>query len=247
MGTWATNKNVDGLLLEKGLEPILYAQTDNGLLELVVRTKNKEGSLQIQAGIKKKPLQETFTNVEPNELKKISIAVRYPSRGYHKPAAVNLQSDFPFGLLRSWKTVHPWEKILVYPKLEGQTTLPREASGEDNLGGLGVFREHRPYASSDPMNRIDWKASARRSEILTKHYEEQAQKSYYFEWRQTQHLKDFEKRVSQLALWADRAYKENHTFIVKLGSRTFDMPDANLNWRQCMHALAVLTEKDVAG
>ncbi len=246
VGTLATNKNIEGLHFVSSTEPRVFANTPV-YFEFTVRSKNGGGSFEVSTMIKNsvKEQNKAIADVPPGHQTSLRAKTSYPLRGIHPGPVMQVESDFPFGLLKSWRYFKPWQQVVVYPRLVGTKQFPQDIEEADRSGGFGVFREHKPYSSSEPQNRIDWKASARRSEILVKYFEEQTHPNLNFNWDQTKNIEDFEGRVSQLALWVDQARNLNRNFTLELGTKKFESAQIDTNWQQALRALANLSEADV--
>ncbi len=105
--------------------------------------------------------------------------VRCTARGYYKVGPVTLTSGDLFGLFRSERHQESFDRLLVYPRVFSlaRLALPaRQPFGElrgterlfeDPMRAVGA-RDYRP---SDPLKRIDWKASARRMALQVRVYE----------------------------------------------------------------------------
>ncbi|MNK01127.1 hypothetical protein D3C87_189210 [compost metagenome] len=167
-------------------------------------------------------------------------------RGWITPPRVTLRSTHPFGLLRAWKHEKPTKPSLVFPLRKGVRVLPVEAFGSERPDQAGLFREHRLYQNSDSPLRVDWRASARRQEMLVKSFEDTENKFLHFTWEQTEDLEDFEDRVSQLCLWIDEAEKAGFTYSLALGDYQSPVDHGYAQWHICLEKLALLTREEVS-
>ncbi len=246
VGTLATNKNIDCLIFVSSKEACVFARTP-AIFEFIVQSRNSEGCFEISARIKDKAnkSKSSLVNVPPEQTSTLRVQALYEARGWQPGPLVLVESEFPFGLLRSWRYLRPWQDVLVYPELSGTKEFPQDISEADQSGGFGIFREHKVYSSSEPQNRIDWKASARRSEILVKYFEEQALPSLHFSWAQTEKIEGFEKRVSQLALWINQARSLNRNFTLEIGAIRVEEPQVEIGWLKAMRLLATLCQDNV--
>ncbi|MEW6666618.1 MAG: DUF58 domain-containing protein [Thermodesulfobacteriota bacterium] len=101
----------------------------------------------------------------------------FPERGKADVDAVVLHSGFPLGFFRRFKTCSIGLEILVYPR-PLPPSLPISRTGSDGHqkphareGEKGdEIRELRGYRPSDPMRWVDWKATARRGEMVVKEF-----------------------------------------------------------------------------
>ena len=101
------------------------------------------------------------------------------SRGYHRIGPVRLRSGDIFGFTAAESQLTGTDHILVYPKvfdLRELVMLAEHPLGESK-GARPIFRDPsrflglRDYQPTDPMKHIDWKATARKSQLQTKLFE----------------------------------------------------------------------------
>ena len=102
----------------------------------------------------------------------ISYQVHFPKRGQFKLEETIWESQAPFGINRRISGVggSPVE-VTVIPRIRSimrlnharvTTKISRYQGHMAQIGGgTNDFRELRPYATGDPLNRINWKATAR--------------------------------------------------------------------------------------
>ena len=101
------------------------------------------------------------------------------SRGYHRIGPVRLRSGDIFGFTAAESQLTGTDHILVYPQvfdLRELVMLAEHPLGESK-GARPIFRDPsrflglRDYQPTDPMKHIDWKATARKSQLQTKIFE----------------------------------------------------------------------------
>jgi uncharacterized protein (DUF58 family) len=104
------------------------------------------------------------------------------------PADILLES--PFDLLRKRLRAGPEQKVKVVPNVRAVTRFSILAL-EDRLGQMGVmktplrgegtdFRELREYRSGDGLRRIDWKATSRRGQLVSREYQDERDQRVVF-------------------------------------------------------------------
>ncbi|MFN0106224.1 MAG: DUF58 domain-containing protein [Bryobacteraceae bacterium] len=105
-------------------------------------------------------------------------AVRFSRRGRFRDNSLEFTSRFPFGFAERRARVTLHADVLVYPALEPQPyamDFLAQVEGEMRARRAGAgddFYRLRPYISTDPARRIDWRSSARHGEL---HVRENAQ------------------------------------------------------------------------
>ncbi len=98
----------------------------------------------------------------------------FPHRGKAKLSSIEVVSAFPLGFFTRSRKIEVNQELLVFPspiptpfkKGEG------EGQGEYSPGkskGMGdEVLELRPYQEGDPLKRMDWKATARKGELIVR-------------------------------------------------------------------------------
>lgn len=182
------------------------------------------------------------------EKDKVQVEVPfYPSRrGRHRLPTLIVQSSFPFGLMRAWKSVKEVPDILIYPARKGQKSFPTGSFGNESPQSTGIFRDHRLFQTTDSTMRVDWRASARRPELLVKNFEEGDKPLLHFHWDQTEHIKDSELRLSQLCLWIDEAERAGHAYSLEIAGHKISFSRGSRHWHQCLEILATVKLETLA-
>jgi uncharacterized protein (DUF58 family) len=116
---------------------------------------------------------------------RIRYRVRAEKRGYLVFGPARLESGDLFGLFRSTREARRHDAVIVYPKPvpmpDFDIPTPRPVGDarsrfrlwEDPTRPAGL----REYNSGDSMRRVDWKATARRSELLVRTYDHRVAQS----------------------------------------------------------------------
>lgn len=128
--------------------------------------------------VKMRMLSKT-TSVAGNDKVTWSYAVTCVKRGYYRLGPTLVRSGDMFGMFPRTQEIPYSRPLLVYPKMLPIPVLPlpeRRPFGdvksnqrifEDPSRIIGV----RDYQSTDPLNRIDWKATARRQSLQVRQFE----------------------------------------------------------------------------
>lgn len=238
-GMLLTNKNMDVVRVEGMESPELFAG-EEGLVRLDLENSSDITAWEVEAVFARSQEITTKVSLAPKSYESLSLKFKPTHRGYVILPRVTLQSAYPFGLLRAWKYAFFEEKILVFPQRKGDVEFPVDSVSGEGVRLAGLFRDHRAFQSADPLSRIDWRASARRQELLVKNYEEPDKPALHFSWDQTAHLEDGESRISQLCLWIDQAAKRDYAYSLKLGSQELGKNSGASHRYECLKALALL-------
>jgi uncharacterized protein (DUF58 family) len=108
----------------------------------------------------------------------VPLTLSFPARGVQPWPALEVSSEFPFGLIRRGRVVRPRGGCLVYPRplpvswesvdraeREGELAARREA------GIGGDYRGLRDYVPGDSITRVQWTSWLRLRRLLTKEFE----------------------------------------------------------------------------
>jgi len=120
-----------------------------------------------------------LVRLKPGETETLEYSIEFLTRGYYQLGPVLLETGDVFGLHRRYRVASEPHFALVLPKvlaLEGYNLASRRPQGEirvvhrlfeDPTRLAGV----RPYQMGDPLNRINWRATARTGELHSRIYE----------------------------------------------------------------------------
>ena len=177
--------------------------------------------------------------------------------GYHlkeeEPRLINMtrvrvSSVYPVGLFFAWRLYAVDGETFIYPKpinhLDNRSRLgDAEAGTEPSLAssfGSSEFEDHKPYYTGDNPRRIDWRVAARRDELLTRvYYDEANQSPKIARWADTEGLPHSE-RLEQLSYWLLENSKSGGRFGLELPERSIDLGYGKGHLYECLRAL---TEK----
>lgn len=245
--TYSANRNVENI-------DILSVKSTPGFAEetagLSVRLKNKSSrlqSLELEFCIREEKHKTEIMKrlgIQPKEIKNFDFSLNFKKRGWNKVPQITLGSSFPFEILRAWKYFNEERPVLIFPARKGRKEFPLQARGHEQQSTSGVFRDHRLFQSADSLSRIDWRASARRQQLLIKNFEVPENPALNFSWEQSDPSLSFEQRISQLALWIDLAEKGQEKYSLQIGPKYFDINRGASHWYKCLEYLALLEEKD---
>jgi uncharacterized protein (DUF58 family) len=110
-------------------------------------------------------------------------------RGKRRLGGITVRYSLPLGLLHRQERIELPEDVDVYPDVHAARALEmlRRRGREDaRLGSLRVrggdteFERLRPYQRGDEMRHVDWRASARRDEIVARQYQAESNQNVVF-------------------------------------------------------------------
>lgn len=234
-----------------------------GLIEVSVaaafagRTLNYQVTLASQARIARRSLQlSPMTEPPPSAAQvaaRLTVAAAAPQtidvsvparrRGYQRCPMLRIESRYPMGLFRAWTQLAPDTSALVYPHPAGNTDFPTAAGDKpgatpDRVRGGDEFVAHRRYRAGDSPRIIDWKASARSTELMVTEHAEVRRPTHWFDYEALAGM-ELEARLSQLALWVVNAEALGEQYALALPGRCLGPALGPAHRHACLEALAV--------
>lgn len=108
-------------------------------------------------------------------------------RGYHQLGPAAIKSSDLFGVFPRTQTDEVTDHLLVFPRVFSldDLGLPAERPFGERRGGSRIFEDPlriaglREYRPGDPLKRIDWKATARGGDLMSRVYEPSATQQLY--------------------------------------------------------------------
>ncbi len=114
---------------------------------------------------------------------------RVPTRGEHAFGPITVRWRSPLGLWERQRRIPVAGSVKVYPdfaqlrRLGLETRLVQDRApvrARRRPGGENEFERLRPYVPGDPMKHVDWKATARKRELVTREYGQEANQNLIF-------------------------------------------------------------------
>ncbi|MBX3230876.1 MAG: DUF58 domain-containing protein [Labilithrix sp.] len=155
-----------------------------------------EGDRAISGTVMDDPLDDATASGLPGELHlppRGTAQLRYEitptRRGKRRFGGVTVRYALPFGLLARQERVELPADVDVYPDVHGARTLEmlrRQGREDARLGSLRVrggdteFERLRPYQRGDEMKHVDWRASARREELVARQFQAESNQNVVF-------------------------------------------------------------------
>lgn len=133
-------------------------------------------ALQPPPHLKSQGARLALERLKAGETRVLSYRVEFLQRGYYQIGPLLAETGDVFGLHRRFRVLTEPAFVMVMPKvlpLEGYSLSSRRPIGEIRLAHK-FFEDPtrvsgvRPYQQGDPLNRIDWRATARVGELQTR-------------------------------------------------------------------------------
>lgn len=122
-----------------------------------------------------------------------SVALRYEitptRRGKRELGAVTVRYALPLGVLTRQERVQLTQAVDVYPDVHAARALEmlrRQGREDARLGSLRVrggdteFERLRPHQVGDEIRHVDWRASARREDLVVRQYQAESNQNVVF-------------------------------------------------------------------
>lgn len=110
-------------------------------------------------------------------------------RGKRQLRGITVRYGLPLGLLQRQERVELPEDVDVYPDVHAARALEmlrRQGREDARLGSMRVrggdteFERLRPYQRGDEMKHVDWRASARREELVARQFQAESNQNVVF-------------------------------------------------------------------
>ncbi len=114
------------------------------------------------------------------ETAKVIYSISSPLRGFYNLGPIFVRSHDMFGIFHREREINMLSSMTIYPRivemkhLKVSTKYKKINPGSVVMRTLGKgmdFHSIRDYVTSDPFNRINWKASARKRKLMVNQYE----------------------------------------------------------------------------
>lgn len=121
------------------------------------------------------------------ERRKWQFTLKANHRGFFQIGPASLKSSDLFGLFPGEQPFERMERLTIYPRVFplDDLGLPADRPFGERKGGTPVFEDPlriaglREYRPGDPLRRIDWKATARSGDLMSRVYEPSATRQLY--------------------------------------------------------------------
>jgi len=110
------------------------------------------------------------------------LGLRCNRRGVYKLRGYRVESDYPFGLLRSQQLIEEERALIVYPPFTRLDRLDIPTGRRYQPGGIALasvigesfeFAGNREFREGDNVRDIDWRATARLNKPIVREYREE--------------------------------------------------------------------------
>lgn len=125
----------------------------------------------------------------PGERQVLRYVLRPTRRGEYRFGLVNVYAESPLGLVRRRYTFPPEQTVVVYPSFlqMRQYELMAHANRLNELGvkrirRVGTSREFeqiRPYVLGDDVRTLNWRATARRGDLMVNDFQDEKSQPVY--------------------------------------------------------------------
>ncbi len=173
----------------------------------------------------------------------VNALVHTKRRGRLAIDHLQVSSNYPFGLFRSWTHVHVPMSCIVYPKPTERGLVPpptqTDTGGpQDSQRGDEDFAGLRKFNVGDSPRRVAWKAYARGQELQIKQYAGTSVTSHLLDWESLPGL-EVEARLSQLTRWIEDAHSAERAYGLRIPGVDIRENIGRAHRQKCLTALAL--------
>ncbi len=183
-------------------------------------------------------------NIAANKQSQVQLNLSTERRGWLTLPKLTLYTEFPLNLLHAWAIVKTTRQVLVYPKPAPRAYAPNTSISLSHEGkkqsnhGDEEFNGHKGYQHGDAPSRVDWKASSRSTEMLTKQYSGNSESLLWLNWADT--VGDHETRISQLTRWVIDAHQAGLHYGLNIPSQSLAPDNNRHHYKQALSLLALM-------
>lgn len=247
-----TYRNLAGMVINEA-PPLPVFSGELAKFPLILDNRNRHIRFAItfiRSSKKKWRLNQTSTNshittcnIDQNQLERIEVPVRSLHRGLLKAGRIKVYTIFPLGLFTAWSTIDVKQACLVYPKPEGQKSLPpvdlTESTGiQGKYSGTDDFTGFRNYQAGDSIKNIAWKVYAQQKGLFVKRFIGSGSDKLHLRWNDVSHLPDIESRLSQLCCWLIEAESQSLQYGLNIPEVSLGTGHGEKHLHLCLASLA---------
>ncbi|WP_338431151.1 DUF58 domain-containing protein [Synechococcus elongatus] len=238
-------RNLDGLELEA--LPAADGQVGEPLrLSVRLRTETSRYALRLHL-----PSSDRLRLAElrsPSEI--VSLTVVPSQRGLYRPGRLQVRSDYPLGLFRTWTVLDlDWQAVILpqperWP-LQTEAIATTSATPEQPVSTVELhqttseeFAGLQPYQPGESLRRVAWKQLAQGRGLHSKAFAgERSQQR----WLSLQHTpgQDLEQRLRRLTWAVQELSRRGEFFGLVLGSQRWEADTGSVHQRTCLQAIAL--------
>jgi uncharacterized protein (DUF58 family) len=186
--------------------------------------------------------------IKPKGQTIITQVLKIDARGVYELPPLRVSTIYPLGLFRAWSVLRLKTSVYIYPQRKGERQL-RATSALIGSGPQSAnqffdqhddFREHSRFQLGESHNHVDWKAFARRGELLTKKYQTNSPHHFVLNWQSVSDL-GMEDGLCQLAHWLEDLRTGDQSFEMRLPDCQIGSGKGFKHGETCLRELAKFT------
>lgn len=181
------------------------------------------------------------TQVDLGDSATVNISVHATQRGWQAMPRLTIATTWPLGLIRAWSYAYFNTHCLVYPA-PADISLPLplgEGPGRRIHDDPEDFFGLRPHRTTDLLQHVAWKASARLDgDLLSKQFAAEHGDVLWLDIARAPGT-TLDERLSALTRWALDAHAGRHSFGLRLGNTEIAPASDAMHLHACLKALAL--------
>ena len=163
-------------------------------------------------------------------------------RGWQTMPRLTIRSSWPLGLIKAWSHARFDERCLIYPTPTAQAPAWSATTGTGQRRSLNEpddFFGLRPHLSTDLLQHVAWKSSARLEEqLLSKQFATEQGETICFDLAHTPGA-TLEDKLSVLTRWVLDAHAARLSYGLRLGGQNLPPAAGSEHLHACLQALAL--------
>lgn len=180
----------------------------------------------------------------------VSLTVLPPQRGWYRPGRLQLRSDYPLGLFRTWTVLDLGWEALVIPQPE-RWTVQTEAiasamttaaqpttSSQAHQTTSEEFVGLQTYQPGESLRRVAWKQLAQGRGLHSKAFAGERSQQCWLSLQQTPG-QDLEQQLRRLTWAVQELSRRGEVFGLVLGSQRWEADSGAQHQRTCLQAIAL--------
>jgi uncharacterized protein (DUF58 family) len=163
-------------------------------------------------------------------------------RGWQTMPRLTISSSWPLGLVKAWSHARFNDRCLVYPTPAAHAPAYPSSGGEgrrSNPDEPDDFFGLRPHRSTDLLQHVAWKASARLDEqLLSKQFAAEQGEALWFDLAHVPG-QSLEEKLGVLTRWVLDAHAARQSYGLRLGGLRIAPAASTEHLHACLQALAL--------
>ncbi|WP_153913692.1 DUF58 domain-containing protein [Shewanella sp. TC10] len=248
-------KNLAGLTLTSQIPPETHANQNIAFPVSLSSKINKNNSHTSHQQICLNFAEQRHIRLtEVDDSTNATIAFSPQARGQFNPGRIQVSSNFPLGLFRTWSYVDLDINHIIYAEpLNTQvslTSLDDDNTSEFDHGklqpGVDDYKGLKTYVEGESLKQVAWKQWAQGRGMLTKEFAQPEGKPVWLSLDDTQGT-NIEQKLSKLAWQVNTLSQAQQVFGLALHKHVIEQDSGEAHRKQCQQLIALYAKSTYGG